>query len=205
MAVGLPFGNVDADERQAITRMKRGEIGAMALLVERYQVKAVRAAYLITQDVRTAEDVVQETYLNVYHHIHQFDENRRFEPWFLRSVCNAAIKAVQRQKRTVSLDGDAGNDHNNEDWTLAEQLVAGTQPVYAVVEAAETKERIRRAMQQLSPRMRAAVVQRYFLDMSEKEMAEELDSPPGTVKWLLNAAKKQLRGLLDPESRSFYD
>jgi RNA polymerase sigma-70 factor, ECF subfamily len=205
MAVGLPVGNVDVDERQAIARMKRGEIGAMALLVERYQVKAVRAAYLITQDVRTAEDVVQETYLNIYHHIDQFDENRRFEPWFLRSVCNAAIKAIQRQKRTVSLDGGPSNDRDNEDWTLAEQLVAGTQPVYAVVEAAETKERIRRAMQQLSPRMRAAVVQRYFLDMSEKEMAEELDSPPGTVKWLLNAAKKQLRGLLDPESRSFYD
>jgi RNA polymerase sigma-70 factor (ECF subfamily) len=149
--------------------------------------------------------VVQEKYLNVYHHIHQIDENRRFEPWFLRSVCNAAIKAVQRQKRTVSLDGGSGDDHDNDDWTLAEQLVAGTQPVYAVVEAAETKERIRRAMQQLSPRMRAAVVQRYFLEMSEKEMAEELDSPPGTVKWLLNAAKKQLRGILDPESRSFYD
>jgi Sigma-70, region 4. len=51
-------------------------------------------------------------------------------------------------------------------------------------------------MQTLNPRERAVVVQRYFLDMSERDMAEELETPPGTVKWLLHAARERLRSLL---------
>jgi len=49
------------------------------------------------------------------------------------------------------------------------------------------------------PRQRAAVVLRYFLEMSEKEMTEILAVAPGTVKWLLNAARGRLRALLRPE------
>jgi RNA polymerase sigma-70 factor (ECF subfamily) len=51
----------------------------------------------------------------------------------------------------------------------------------------------------LPPRQRAAIVQRYYLEMSEKEMAEALEAPPGTVKWLLNAARARLRALLGSE------
>jgi DNA-directed RNA polymerase specialized sigma24 family protein len=43
-------------------------------------------------------------------------------------------------------------------------------------------------------------VQRYFLEMSEKEMAEQLEAAPGTVKWLLNAARTRLRSLLSERS-----
>lgn len=54
-------------------------------------------------------------------------------------------------------------------------------------------------MQKLSPRQRAVIVQRYFLEMSEKEMAEESDTAAGTVKWLLHAARRNLRSLLRKE------
>jgi RNA polymerase sigma-70 factor, ECF subfamily len=43
------------------------------------------------------------------------------------------------------------------------------------------------------------IVQRYYLEMSEKEMSQALDSPPGTVKWLLNSARARLRSLLGSE------
>jgi DNA-directed RNA polymerase specialized sigma24 family protein len=39
-------------------------------------------------------------------------------------------------------------------------------------------------------------VQRYYLGLSEKEMSEEMDIAPGTIKWLLNAARTRLRDLL---------
>jgi RNA polymerase sigma-70 factor (ECF subfamily) len=55
-------------------------------------------------------------------------------------------------------------------------------------------------MQKLSPRQRAVIVQRYFLEMSEKEMAEENHTANGTVKWLLNAARERLRALLAERS-----
>ena len=51
----------------------------------------------------------------------------------------------------------------------------------------------------LPPRQRAVIVQRYYLEMSEQEMAESLEIAPGTVKWLLNAARSRLRSLLGAE------
>jgi DNA-directed RNA polymerase specialized sigma24 family protein len=51
-------------------------------------------------------------------------------------------------------------------------------------------------MQGLPPRLRAVIVMRYYLGLSEKEMARELHSPAGTVKWLLSTARKGLRRLL---------
>jgi RNA polymerase sigma-70 factor (ECF subfamily) len=52
-------------------------------------------------------------------------------------------------------------------------------------------------MQKLSPRQRAVLVQRYFLEMSEADMAKESGTAKGTIKWLLNAARERLRGLLE--------
>src|SRR5262245_15353615 len=76
----------------------------MEVLVKRYQVRAVSAAYLVVGDLKLAEDVVQEAFLRAAEKIHQFDESRPFGGWFLRSVVNASIKAARRQKRFVPLE-----------------------------------------------------------------------------------------------------
>ena len=65
-------------------------------------------------------------------------------------------------------------------------------------ERAETAAEVWAALQQLTPRQRAAVVARYYLGLSEAEMAEALECPPSTVKWRLHAARNRLRLLLRP-------
>jgi RNA polymerase sigma-70 factor (ECF subfamily) len=67
------------------------------------------------------------------------------------------------------------------------------------VEYSQAKRHILDALEQLPPRQRAAIVQRYYLEMSEKEMALALDAAPGTVKWLLNSARSTLRAVLNKE------
>jgi RNA polymerase sigma-70 factor (ECF subfamily) len=79
---------------------------------------------------------------------------------------------------------------------LAEPGARG-ESVEAQVESLEFQDQIWEAMQRLSPRQRAVIVQRYFLEMSEKEMAEAAGTSIGTVKWLLNAARTRLRALLE--------
>jgi RNA polymerase sigma-70 factor, ECF subfamily len=178
------------DEQQAIQALKRGDINGLETLVAGYQVKAIRTAYLITRDSHLAQDVVQDVFLRVYHSIGGFDASRPFEPWFIRSVVNASLKAAQKTARQLPLDAD-------ETW-LEEWLVE-QQSVEAQIESAESDQKLWQAMQELSPRQRAVIVQRYFLEMSEKEMAEELEAAPGTVKWMLNAARERLRKLLGSE------
>jgi len=158
-----------------------------------HQVKAVRTAYLITRDLGLAEDIVQDSFIQAFRAIRGFDATRPFEPWFLRSVVNASVKTMQKSARQVQVGDEA-------DEALLVELAQRVESVESQVESIEVQNQIWDAMQKLSPRQRAVVVQRYFLEMSEKEMAEEAGSAVGTVKWMLNAARERLRGLLSERS-----
>jgi RNA polymerase sigma-70 factor (ECF subfamily) len=182
----------DMDDLQAIRHLKNGDIGGLEILIARYQAKAVRTACLVTQHEPMAEDVVQDTFVRFYERVRHFDESRAFEPYFLRCVVNAALNAVEKEKHKTAFNEDL------EATTLA-NLLARAVTVEEQVEYAQLKYEISCALKELSPRQRAVVVQRYYLEMSEKEMTETLDIAPGTVKWLLNAARGRLRSLLGSE------
>jgi RNA polymerase sigma-70 factor (ECF subfamily) len=178
------------DDLQAIQRLKDGDIGGLETLVARYQTKAVRAAFLITHDETLAEDVVQDTFIRIYQRIRHFDTSQPFEPYLLRSVVNAALNAAQKADRHLSMEGNLDQ---------VEALLSQAASAESEVEYIQLKQRIIAALASLKPRQRAVVIQRYYLEMSEKEMAVALDAPPGTVKWLLNTARARLRSLLGSE------
>lgn len=181
------------DDLQAIRRLKNGDIGGLEILIACYQAKAVRTAYLVTHDEPMAEDVVQDAFVRFYERARYFDERCAFEPYFLRSVVNAALNAVEKASRSsIALDEET-------DPYALESLLARAVSVEEQVEFAQLKREILQALGALSPRQRAVAVQRYYLEMSEKEMTEALDVAPGTVKWLLNAARTRLRTLLSSE------
>ena len=182
------------DEHQAIQRLKNGDISGLEFLVARHQVKAVRTAYLITRDLGLAEDVVQDSFLQAFRSISGFDSTRLFEPWFMRSVVNASVKMMQRSAKQVEVGDEA-------EESIFAEFAARVESVEEQVESTEVQNQIWDAMQKLSPRQRAVIVQRYFLEMSEKEMAEEAGSAVGTVKWMLNAARERLRGLIERSER----
>jgi RNA polymerase sigma-70 factor (ECF subfamily) len=181
------------DEQQAIQRLKNGDIGGLEYLVMQHQVRAVRAAFLITRDSGLAEDIVHDAFIHVYHAIGSFDVTRPFEPWFLRSVVNASVKMVQRSARQI----EVGDDTDEAVWA---ELTSRVESVESQVESVELQDQIWDALQKLSPRQRAVIVQKYFLGMSEAEMAVQSDTAKGTIKWLLNAARERLRELLAERS-----
>lgn len=180
------------DEETAIQRLKAGDVAGLEFLVMRYQVKALRVANLITRDLPLAEDVVQECFLRLLRSIRSYDRQRPFEPWFLRSVIRAAVRATKQQARRVY-----GESENEDDEMWFENLLESSQSAETEVEILEEQQRLLNALQQLSPRQRAVLVQRYYLGWSEKEMVAELGLRPGTVKWLLNAARTRLRAVLE--------
>jgi RNA polymerase sigma-70 factor, ECF subfamily len=179
------------EDLQAIRRLKCGEIGGLECLIARYQAKALRTAFLITHDEPLAEDVVQDVFVRFYERVKYFDETRPFEPYFMRCVVNAALNCLEREKKTCSFE-----EH---DTSELENLLEEAASVEEQVEFNTLKWQIMEVLAELPPRQRAAIVQRYYLEMSEQEMAEVLDSPPGTVKWLLNSARARLRSLLGSE------
>lgn len=173
------------NEREAISRLKHGDISGLEALVKLYQKQALHAAYLTTGDYAQAEDVVQAAFLRVYERIEQFDSARPFGPWFLRSVINSALTAVT-SRRDLSLQfGEDELEIPSPEPDLLDRL-----------EAAETKEEILSAIEKLPPVERAAIVMRYYLDLNDAEVSHRLSVPPGTVRRRLHDARRRLRRLL---------
>lgn len=181
------------DEKKAIERLRRGDIGGLEPLVRRYQTTALRAAQLVTRDRALAEDVVQAAFLRAYERIGQFDTTRPFGPWFLRSVVNAAVQAAARDARWTAR---AAADQPVGAVALFDHLEDPADGPEAALVASETCAEVRAALDRLAPAQRAVVVLRYYLDLTEAEMVERLASPRGTVKRRLHDARQRLKTLL---------
>ncbi len=174
-------------ERQAIRYLQRGELRGLDPLMLQYQVPAVRTAYLILRDCALAEDVVQSAFVQLPARLRRFDADRPFGPWFLRCVAHDALKMAARWERTVvPAPGEDDEGAPIDPGARLDDLMA----------AAETNAAIWTALGRLSPQQRTAIVLRYYLDLTEAEMAIRLRTPLGTIKWRLHAARARLRLLL---------
>jgi len=176
----------------AIARLKDGDLSGLDLLMDRYMLQAVRSAYLITLDRPLAEDVVQNVFLRLVNTIGQFDLQRPFAPWFLRSVIHDALKAAQKERRKAPLeaaDAEAAR-------VLIERFSELEPGPEETAISAETRREVWQALEMLPPEQRTVIMQRYYLGYSEAEMSLALQRPAGTIKWLLHRARGTLRELL---------
>jgi RNA polymerase sigma-70 factor, ECF subfamily len=179
------------EDQTAISLLKQGNLNGLETLVHRYQAKAVHAAYLITNEHALAEDVVQSAFVKAAERIHQFDEERAFHPWFFRIVVNDALKAVNKRKQNMSLDG---LDEPAE--KIAQWLIDPSPQPDQIMEQKELSRNILNAIRSLPPNQRAVVVMRYFLDLSEADMSTKMERPLSTIKWWLRDARKHLNELI---------
>jgi RNA polymerase sigma-70 factor (ECF subfamily) len=174
-----------AREREAIGRLRRGEIGGLEVLVRLHQTRAMRTAYLVVRDSGLAQEIVQSAFLRAYERIAQLDPERAFGPWFCTSVLRDAIKLAERRARSHPLDAAA-------------RVADSSETPETMWEQAETAQEVWAALGRLTPEQRAAVVARYYLGLNEAEMSRVLACPKSTLKWRLHAARARLRLLLAP-------
>lgn len=183
------------EERRAVERLKGGDVGGLEPLVRSHYARSVRAAYLILRDRGAAEDVVQAAFARIPEKIGTFDGTRPFGPWFSKMVVNDAVKAASKRERTVSF-------YNGDAEELISRMADPARGPQEAAEDSETSRRVWRALEQLPPAQRAVIVQRYYLGMTETEMADSAASPPGTIKSRLSTARKNLSRLLRPQLRA---
>ncbi len=134
----------------------------------------VRLAHLTTGSRPAAEDLVQDVFLKLHQHWHDVD-NPVF--WLRRAVVNRCTSWVRRR--------------------VLERRHAHTAGPPSLPGLSPDARAVRDALAQLRPRQRAAVFLRYYLDMSESEIADALGCRPGTVKSLLHRGLAVLKESLD--------
>ena len=180
-------------DQDAISCLKQGDLNGLETLVRRYQARAVHTAYTIVFDRSLAEDVVQTAFVKAAERIQQFDDERPFAPWFFRIVVNDALKLARKQKRDLSLEEQL----DRPTALLARWLADPNLQPDQAMEQKETRRIILRAIKSLPPGQRAAIVMRYYLDMSMVEMSAKTGRPLSTIKWWLRDGRRRLRSLID--------
>jgi RNA polymerase sigma factor (sigma-70 family) len=155
-----------------VERARRGDQDAYGELVTRYQALAARVAYVITASSAEAEDVTQDAFVKAYYALERFRAGAPFRPWLLRIVANEA------KNRKAAADRASGETAlSPEDAAVAGDLRAG----------------LLAALGRLREDDRLVLSYRYFLDLSESEMAATLGVARGTVKSRLSRAMTRLR------------
>ncbi len=165
-----------------VEALRRRRPETLADLLEAYGRELQSVAFLILRDRAEAEDVVIETILTAFEKGGSIRQERSLRAWLLRVATNHALASRRRSGRIVRLDvvpdrsaaGDLGTDTSTR---LA--LLSG--------------------IADLPLQMRAAVVLRYYADLSVDEVAATLGKSPNTIKAQLQTALDRLRvHLADP-------
>ncbi|HYG59535.1 MAG TPA: sigma-70 family RNA polymerase sigma factor [Symbiobacteriaceae bacterium] len=174
------------DEREALHLCQAGDKNAFAVLVRQYQTQVLGLCLRMTGNREDAADVAQQTFVQAFRHLVQYDPDQPFRPWLFRIATNECVNFLRRHKR-APLPADS------------ETLEAVSDPADgapALVDLAEDRERVRTAVAQLPLQYRQVVVAYYFQELSYQEIARQTGLPIGTVGTLLHRAKQQLRKLL---------
>jgi RNA polymerase sigma-70 factor, ECF subfamily len=174
-----------------LTRLRGGDVEALAALMERYQHRLYRYLLRIVRQPDTAEDLFQQTWLRVMERIRSYHPELSFEGWLFALAHNLAIDHLRRY-RPESLDEPLPSGDSRA------ELVPG--PGLGALEKLLSQERagwLAGAVAELPLVFREVLTLRFEEEMKLEEMAAVLALPLGTVKTRLHRALKHLRQSLE--------
>jgi RNA polymerase sigma-70 factor (ECF subfamily) len=176
-------------DEQLLAEFLDGNDRAFESLVRRYTEELYFFVARFVGSRATAEDVVQETFIQVHQSAGGFDASRRFKPWLFTIAANKARDLLRSRgrKREVSIESarPAAEDEGQSLLTFLSD--PGHQPGTSLEEAEEA-EVVREVVSRMPDNLREVLVLGYYHRLPYKEIAEVLNIPLGTVKSRLHAA-----------------
>lgn len=173
-----------------VRRFQEGDTSAYAEIYRQTYPQIYYYVYRMLRDLHEAQDITQEVFVNIYQNLPKLENPRTFRRWANRAAVNACIDHVRdkRGQQTESIDALLPTGVGMEDLRDI-----GTEKE---ILSAERSACVLRALDELSPQLRATVLMRYYLGYKEREIAEEMRVPLNTVKRRMMLAKKRLSGSL---------
>ena len=181
--VGRPL-----DETDLIGRAKRGDTHAYEELVYAHQGIAFRTAYLIAGNAADAEEAAQDGFVKAWRALGRFRDGAPFRPWLLQIVANEARNRRRSAGRRAHLALRAATEEPSGD--------AAPSPEASLL-SAETRDTLLAAVNELPEDQRTVIALRFFVGLSEQEVADALKLPTGTVKSRSARALERLRESYD--------
>lgn len=165
------------------TTHERAQAGRLGDLYARHLPEAARLAYLLSGDRQAAEDLVQEAFIRVFGRFRDLRDPDSFH-WYLRRTLVNLANSRFRRLRT------------ERDYVQRRRV----EPAPPSLPDFGSRDEMWRALQRLPIRQRAAIVLRFYEDLSEAATADVLRCPVGTVKSLVSRGLARLRSEVTPDA-----
>jgi RNA polymerase sigma-70 factor (ECF subfamily) len=184
-----------AGERRLIEACQRGDREAFRELFDAHKDRVWTVALRFTGDESAARDVTQQVFLKLFTSITGFRQESNFKTWLYRLVANECMDEFRKRRRLIPLDffRPASGDERDKDCGAIELKEWRQEPLQEErLARLEISEAVLAALAQLKPKLRMAILLKYFEDLSYEQMAEALGCSMGTVASRLNRGHKAL-------------
>jgi RNA polymerase sigma-70 factor (ECF subfamily) len=187
----------DLDDSGVVAAFLAGDKRAFGELVERYQGRLLNFVYRTTGDRERAEDLVQETFIRVYRHLHRFDQTKKFSTWIYTIASNLAKNELRNRSRnplvlfqTIKKNWDA--DARPLEWE------DNTYRPDDLFRKRQLKQMVDSVVGELPEHHRTVFVLREMEGKTYEEIAEITGCNLGTVKSRLNRARNNFAQIIAP-------
>jgi RNA polymerase sigma-70 factor, ECF subfamily len=181
------------DDEKLVRAAQRGDMVAFEELVARHRDKIYARAYSMMRNEEEAIDLSQEAWVKGWQRLNQFHGESSFGTWMTRIVINLCLDQLRKQKRQRNESIEAMDE---ESGGVERQMPVVTVNPTAGLERAEMRQRIDKALGQLSYEHRTVMVLHEFEQMEYKQIAKTMGCSIGTVMSRLFYARRKMAALL---------
>ena len=185
------------DDSQIVQCFLDGEDSAFAELVGRYERRLQNFVHRTVGDRERAEDLVQETFVRVYRHLHRFDQTRKFSTWIYTIAGNLAKNELRNRARNPLVLFQAITKNWDADYRPLEWEDTKTRPD-DLYRRRFLREKVNEAVGKLPDHHRTVFVLRELHGKTYEEIAEITGCNLGTVKSRLNRARNNFARIIAP-------
>lgn len=187
--LGQPLPGEPLTDEQLLDSYRRGNKAGFAQLVERYQRELFHFLVRFLGDRAAAEDVFQETFLQVHQSASQFDPERRFRPWLFTIAANKARDLMRSQARRPTNPLQAAiSPSDDEGGQFIDLMESMTATPGENLEKEELQRMVHDTVMSMPDHLREILLLSYFHQFPYKQISDILGIPLGTVKSRLHAA-----------------
>ena len=184
-----PTNSPDKTDEQLLESYRNGDRTSFAKLVERYQRELFHFLVRFLSDRAAAEDIFQETFLQVHQSADQFDPSRRFRPWLFTIAANKARDLMRSQARRPTNPLQASINSGDDESGQFIDLMEAAEPIPGEsMEREELQKVVQDTVNNMPEHLREIILLSYFHQFPYKEISDILQIPLGTVKSRLHAA-----------------
>jgi RNA polymerase sigma-70 factor (ECF subfamily) len=182
-----------ADDATLVRAAQRGDTEAFEELVARHRDKIYARAWSMVRNEDEAVDLSQEAWVKGWQRLKQFHSESSFGTWITRIVINLCLDELRKRKRQRV---ESIQEMDEESGGVERQMPAVIVNPTERLERGELRQRIDRALGQLSREHRTVLVLHEFEEMEYKQIAKAMDCSIGTVMSRLFYARRKLAALL---------